>query len=181
MKTCIWCLLLGRALVFPVYGQYQPEEISMADGSRFLMGVLAKEDLLSEPYRAWFDPGYRAYQPNHALVQNLKPLLHNIYVLVFLGTWCGDSQREIPRLIRILDEAGLPPNRLKLVGVDRRRATYKTSPGGEQWGFNIQRVPTVILLRNGKEVGRIVERPATGLELDLCDLLSCSPSLPRQD
>ena len=160
--------------------QAQPlfEEVETGNGQKYLIGVLEKEMLNTGPYRDWFQASYNAYQPDMSAVANLKPLLRELHILVFLGTWCGDSRREVPRFMKIMDAAGFPTDRMKLVGVDRRREHYKKSPGGEQWGLNIQRVPTFIFLKNGKEVGRIVERPLLGLEQELCDLLSCSPSIP---
>lgn len=181
MKIRVVCLMGLMAAFMPVQGQMPPEEITTPDNSPFLIGVFSREYLRSEPYASWFEPGYESYRPNPALVENLKPLLQDTHILLFLGTWCGDSRREVPRLLRILDAVGVPADRLKMVGVDRRRPTYKTSPGGEQWGLQIRRVPTIIVLRNGREVGRIVERPAVGLEQALCDLLSCSPSVPVRD
>ncbi|WP_088339523.1 thioredoxin domain-containing protein [Robiginitalea sediminis] len=181
MKIIISHFLLVILSLSPLLGQVAPDEVQMADGSRFLLGAIGRHRLQDPPYGSWFHSGYRAYTPDPALVQSLAPLLHDVEILVFLGTWCGDSRREVPRFLKILDEAGFPPSRLKLVAVDRRRPTYKTSPGGEERGKNILRVPTFILQRTGREVGRIVERPRMGLELDLCDILSCSPSVPWRD
>ncbi len=174
------CLFLICAMA---YAQAQPryEEVDLGDGRKYLIGVLSKEQLREAPYKGWFEAGYNAYQPNPALIKNLKPLLQEVHILIFLGTWCGDSRREVPRFLKILDKAGFPATRTKLVGVDRRRDRYKKSPGDEQWGLHIRRVPTFILLKDGKEIGRIVERPTLSLEQDLCDMLSCSPSLPMRE
>ncbi|MFY0532158.1 TlpA family protein disulfide reductase [Nannocystis pusilla] len=74
---------------------------------------------------------------------------------VIFGTWCGDSRREVPRLWRALDAAGPDlPFTLKYVGVDRQ----KTAPGFDKEGLDLRYVPTVIVVRDGREVGRIVER-----------------------
>lgn len=162
-----------------VMAQPQFEEVITANGQGYLIGVLEKEMLQKGAYKSWFDPNYASYQPDDVSLKSLGPLLQEIHILVFLGTWCGDSRREVPRFLRILDAADFPSERLKLVGVDRRKEHYKQSPGGEQWGLNIRRVPTFIFLRNGQEIGRIVERPAVSLEQDICDILSCSPSIPR--
>ena len=43
-------------------------------------------------------------------------------VTIFLGTWCGDSRREVPRFWHGLDEAGgAVPFKVTYVAVDRRR------------------------------------------------------------
>ncbi len=90
-------------------------------------------------------------------------------VTVFLGTWCGDSEREVPRLWRALDEAGgTVPFQIHYVGVDRQ----KKEPAAPIANFEIEFVPTFIVLRQGREVGRIVEESPHGVERDLLALLS---------
>ena len=88
-------------------------------------------------------------------------------VIVVLGTWCGDSRREVPRLWRALEVAGEVPFSVRLVAVDRA----KQAPGGELEGLAIHYVPTFIVRRGGVEVGRIVEGAAEGLEVALGALL----------
>lgn len=90
-------------------------------------------------------------------------------VQVFLGTWCSDSKRELARLWRALDEvAGMVPFELELIAVDRD----KKEPEGRQEGLDIRYVPTLIVRRDGEEVGRIVEEAPGGIERDLLALLT---------
>jgi len=70
--------------------------------------------------------------------------------------------------MKILEALNYPEAKLQMIAVNRK---YE-APGGEESKYNIQRVPTIIVSRYGKEVGRIVEHPATGyLERDLLDIL----------
>jgi hypothetical protein len=90
-------------------------------------------------------------------------------VTVFLGTWCGDSRREVPRLWKALDLAGpAVPFEIHYIGVDRD----KKEPAGRQTGADVRYVPTFIVRRNGQEVGRIVESSPNGVEKDLLALLT---------
>lgn len=94
-------------------------------------------------------------------------------VTVIFGTWCGDSRREVPRLWRALDAAGPDlPFTLKYVGLDRQ----KTAPGFDKEGLDLRYVPTVIVVRDGREVGRIVESAPNGIERELLALLDGSKS-----
>ena len=79
------------------------------------------------------------------------------------GTWCHDSKREVPRMLRILDSIGMPFEKISLIAVDIR----KSEPGGRGKLFNIKRTPTFIFFKEGEEVGRIIERPDVNLESDL--------------
>jgi thiol-disulfide isomerase/thioredoxin len=85
--------------------------------------------------------------------------------LVFFGSWCSDSWREIPAFLKVADNAGI--DSIRFYGLDRS----KKSPGGFEEPFDITLVPTLILLSDGKEVGRIEERPAGGMEDDMLFLL----------
>lgn len=90
-------------------------------------------------------------------------------VTVFLGTWCGDSGREVPRFWRALDESGGPlPFEVRYIGVDEG----KKQPAELVTGNDIRYVPTFIVRREGREVGRIVEESPNGIEKDLLALLT---------
>lgn len=90
-------------------------------------------------------------------------------VTIFFGTWCGDSRRELSRLWRSLDEVGGEvPFEIHLIGVDRA----KKEPAERVAGAGLQYVPTIIVSRDGREVGRIVETSPHGIESDLLALLS---------
>ena len=86
------------------------------------------------------------------------------------GTWCHDSKREVPRMLRILDSAGVGTDQISLIGVD----TNNAEPKGREKLYNLRNTPTLKLLKNGKEVGRIIERPNVSLEADLIGLTTRS-------
>jgi len=88
-------------------------------------------------------------------------------VRVILGTWCGDSRREVTRFWKALDVAGAVPFSIEYVAVDRAK---KTSDGSID-GVELRYVPTFIVLRNGKESGRVIESSPNGIERDLGALL----------
>ena len=144
-------------------------EVETTSDGKMLLGTQTLDQFYKEPYSAWYNQEYENYQIDQESVAQLKKQKLNSYnILVFLGTWCGDSHREFPRLIRILDELKYPKNKLTIVAVNRK----KESPNGEEGQYNIQRVPTIIVKKYGKEIGRIIESPKTGwLEKDLLDIL----------
>jgi thiol-disulfide isomerase/thioredoxin len=89
-------------------------------------------------------------------------------VEVYLGVWCGDSMREVPRFWRALDAAGDVPFDVKHVGLDETFSAGDVSL--EE--FNIEAVPTFIVYRDGEEVGRIVEDAPENIETHLLALLN---------
>ncbi|MDZ7613624.1 MAG: thioredoxin family protein [Flavobacteriaceae bacterium] len=132
------------------------------------MGVINRENLLQDPYNSWFTPNYKGYVTDKEVMAQLSPLLQDITLKVFLGTWCGDSQDQIPLLYKILDEANFNTEHLEVISVNRSMST----PDDLQKGFNIERVPTIIVYKNGKEMGRFVEYPRKSVEADLLKIAS---------
>ena len=59
------------------------------------------------------------------------------------------------------------PFTLRFVGVDRS----KVAPGLSE-GADLRYVPTILVRRDGAEVGRMVETATHGVEQDLLDLLT---------
>lgn len=136
-----------------------------------LLGKINQEALASKPYQEWFQKNKEAYSPKAEVITEIKKVLPNYTITAFMGTWCGDSKREIPKLYNVLEAADFPLDRLTLIGVARDRDNYKQSPGGEHEGRNIHRVPTIILYKDGVEVNRIVESPVTAIEEDIFNIL----------
>jgi tetratricopeptide (TPR) repeat protein len=66
-----------------------------------------------------------------------------------------------------------------VVGVSGERDEYKQSPGGEEEGLNIHRVPTFIFYKDGIEVNRIVEQPVATLEHDMYMILQNENYIPN--
>ena len=133
-----------------------------------ILGECTVADLSAEPYVEWFDRGRTEYTPNAEVLEGLRTTeLGGLDIEIIFGTWCGDSRREVPRMVELLDTLGFPAERLRLIAVDNTDEQLKRSPGGEEAGLEIYRVPTIRVLRNGEELGRIVEHPALSLERDL--------------
>lgn len=142
-----------------------------ANSNPQLLGKINKEALLQTPYSLWFQKEFDRYTPDITAISKLKTQLPPYTITAFMGTWCGDSKRQIPRLYKILEATDFSLDRLTLVAVSRDRNTYKQSPGGEEEGLNIHRVPTIIVYKNGVEINRIIESPVLTIEEDLLQIL----------
>ena len=136
--------------------------------SVMLLGKANRTGLQMDAFKDWFNPGYTDYKVNSETLEQLKPLLKDVNITVFMGTWCEDSQRETPHFYRILDEVNFDESKLTLITVSEE----KTTPQGFEDGKNITNVPTFIFYKNEKELGRIVEYPIESLEKDMLAILS---------
>ena len=149
---------LGSANEFP---SHAPDDPSV------LVGPVSRESV-EEAVPAWVQAEGESH-PDAAAAQALTKVEPGAEVVVFLGTWCGDSRREVSRFWRALDEIGGPvPFKIELNAVDRQ----KNDPIGLAKASDIRFVPTFIVKRGGKEVGRIVETSPNGIETDLGALLT---------
>ena len=157
--------LLGLSLVpfastAAVVGLGDRAENSQAERSghiipELLVGDIGAQQLFDAHPR--FAEGYDAFEAESLAVPE------NVSVLLFFGTWCHDSEREVPRLLKLLETAGLSEDKLKLIALDYR----KREPEGRATKFNVRYTPTAIFIRDGEEVGRIVERPNLSLYEDI--------------
>jgi hypothetical protein len=135
-----------------------------------LVGTITREQV-EAAVPAWVQEQVQS-QPDAAAAQGLMAVEPGAEITVFLGTWCGDSRREVNRLWRAIDEAGAAggtvPFQIRYIGVDRE----KKEPAGPIGESGIRYVPTLIVRRGGQEVGRIVESSPHGVEADLLALLT---------
>jgi len=136
-----------------------------------LVGPEDRQALAMEPFGKWYIANYENYNVKSEIIPELKKALEGVQITTFMGTWCGDSKRETPRFFKILDTAQFEEGRSGLITVDRT----KKNPIEFTEGNNIIRVPTFIFKKNGKEIGRIVERPVESLEEDMLKILTGEP------
>jgi hypothetical protein len=104
-------------------------------------------------------------------LEELKRVRHGATVKVFLGVWCEDSKFELRQFMRLLDAlTNETPFAVEFVAVDKQ----KRQPASEVKSNEIWYLPTFVVFRNGREIGRIVGHPPHTLERDLLLLLDGS-------
>lgn len=147
---------------------------------RILYGQVTTDSLLQAPYDEWYKKNYIDYTVNSSVKGSFKAVsLKGITIEAFFGSWCGDSKRELPRFIKVLDEIKFDKTSLKIIGTGGSDSMYKQSPQGEDKGKGIFRVPVFIVYKNGKEINRINEFPVETLERDLLAILENRPYTPN--
>lgn len=138
-----------------------------SEPERMELGWMQRENFMQSAYPKFLE-NYAAANIDQQSVDMIKLLHTDVDIIVVLGTWCSDSKREVPRFLKIIELAEIPSSRLKFYGVDR---TKKSSDGLTEQ-YHIELVPTFIFLKQGDEVGRIVESPRTTLEADMLAILA---------
>ena len=146
-------------------------------GKPMLLGPIAIEELQQDPFGEWYQMESEGYEVDVELTNAIDNPSQYSYE-IFLGTWCGDSRREVPRMEKILSQMDVDMANVLIVTVDRD----KISPNGEQEGKDIRYVPTLIVSKNNEEIGRIVESPSSEsatLESDLFEISLGIPPIPN--
>lgn len=177
MKIIAYTLLF--ALMISCAGQKKKEDAGVNEGKetaqletpaqdKMLLGLQERDALKQAPFNSWYDVNYSEYEPDPEMVEKLKPLADGLEVTVFMGTWCGDSKREVPAFFKLLDQLGVAEDKVTLITMNRE----KTTPENLEEGLDITNVPTLIFFKDGKELNRIVEYPIESLEEDMYAILS---------
>ena len=172
MKTNISIIIITLLFIFKINAQSINKEIAEEGETPFLLGIIDKSGLEGKNYTSWFTKNYEEYKPNSEIIGAIASELKNYDITLFMGTWCGDSKEEVPKLYKVLEACNFPMRQLSVVAVSGKRDMYKQSPKHEEKGLNIHRVPTVIFYKNGKEVNRIVEHPIGTFEEDIQNIIT---------
>ncbi len=170
-RTSMASILMGLAMVMVILmngcSSVQPTPVSAKEeGEKILVGKLTEEELFKQcPI---FQEQAARYVPDPATVEKLRKVDKKTEILLFLGTWCPDSVSEAPKFIKVYDTVKNPNLSLQLYGVDRA----KQDGLGLTTKYDVKRVPTTLFLRDGRELGRIIEYPGKTMEEDALAILT---------
>lgn len=132
-------------------------------------GELTLEDLKESTYtNRWYEPRYKSYTPDKASLETIEKNINDYDLVLFLGTWCPDSHREVPRIYKILEQTGYDMDKIKTYALNHRMQ----SEDHDEKDLNITNVPTLIFYKDGKEVNRFVERARENIAKDMAKIVS---------
>ena len=161
------CSLVAVIIIHvSVLAQSQYEVLKDTDGGKILKGIISRDILAKDTSFKWYAQNMKAYtgEKDAAIFGKHKD---SIQLVIFLGTWCEDSQVIIPKLFPFFDAAGFSNDRVTLIGVDRNKKSISHITDA----FNIINVPTIIVMKDGKELGRVVEYGQYGtVEKELAEI-----------
>ena len=143
------------------------------NGRLVYKGIFTYEDMVKEPTFSWLAKGIDEYHPDKDALLSLKKHLTYYKILVFLGTWCGDSHDMIPKLYKTLDGLNITYDNLMLVGMDRKKKTKTHTAKKLAKKYDISHLPTIVLIdENGNAAGRINETVSRSVEHDLSEIIN---------
>ena len=117
---------------------------------------------------SWYASNQAIYEPAPEIVKAMESAKDSVQFVVFGGTWCEDTQFIIPRFFKLQELSGFPDKGISFFAVNRNKVTL----GNITAAFKVTNVPTIIVMKDGKEKGRIVEYGKTGKwDAELAELL----------
>jgi len=159
--SALLVLLLAPTLIF---SQKMNRKITdPKKGEEILIGYCTRGGLEKGDFGKSFEAYYSVYKPDSVVISELAKKQDGIEILVVLGTWCSDSQEQVPKFFKVLDLINFPKKSVQIICVD----SSKKSGEVDLVNYNTEKVPTFMVYRKGREIGRIIERPYSTLEKDL--------------
>ena len=162
--------LLALVALFTGYSIFAQTEITVeTGGTKIIKGFMSREDLATDTSFKWYAENQKGYVPDANALAGLKANRDSVNFVVFGGTWCGDTKTILPKFFSLTDAAGFSQDRVTMIGVDRGKKTIQHLSEA----FGVINVPTIIVMKNGKELGRVVEYGRYGLyDKELAEILS---------
>ncbi len=138
---------------------FHPYETSLdSKGRKVLRGLITRADIQNDTAFNWFKKNYKLGKPDAGAVTAFKQHRNDFHMLIFGGTWCPDTQNLLPQFYRLADASGYADSSITLIGVDHDKTTLDNL----NKTFHLINVPTFIVMKDGKEVGRVIEYGESG-------------------
>ena len=156
---------MKRSLLFIIFVIMGAVFLPCFEFAEDLVGPVSRELILKHS-PAW-EGVAAAYQPDPAVLDRLHGLGREARIEVYFGNWCSDSAVLVPALFKLLDTADTPLLQAVYTAVPEakeKRALYCRDK-------DVIKLPTFVILLDGREAGRIVETPEKSLEADLARIL----------
>lgn len=138
-------------------------------GPKEVLGKVEISDLAADSSCNWLAPNLGKYQADPSVLNKMSTMdFTGFSWKVYLGCWCSDSKKMIPPFMDIMESIHFPKERISFYALDLN----KEAPGNDHKQDSIEYVPTIILFKDNKEQGRIVENTEYPLESALWLLLA---------
>jgi len=159
MKTLFTLLLISSSYLLTAQSGYEISKDSGYPGTKILTGTIDKKLVKNDTTFKWYAPNQQSYKPDTAIVQSFAKIKGaKMQLVIFGGTWCEDTQNILPKIFKLQEMGDVPDENITLFGVNTKKQTL----GNITSALSITNVPTLIVFKDGKELGRVVEYGKTG-------------------
>ena len=164
----ITAVFLFAVVKLQAQAQYEISQDPKHPEVKVLRGIINKYLVQNDTAFRWYNSNQSIYGPDTAILNAFERTKGKLQFVIFGGTWCEDTQFVLPRFFKLQEMSGVPDNTITFFGVNRD----KKSLGNIAEAFGITNVPTIIVMKEGKELGRVVEYGKTGKwDKELADII----------
>ena len=146
-------LCIGATTGLFAQAQYEASQDPKHPEVKIAKGLVNKYLIQNDTAFKWFKQNQSGYRPDTATLNAFERAKGKYQFVVFGGTWCEDTQFILPKFFNLQEKSGTPDEVITFFGVDRS----KNALGNIAKAFNVTLVPTIIVMKDGKEIDRVVE------------------------
>jgi thiol-disulfide isomerase/thioredoxin len=156
-------------IIFLSYTNLQSQDITITDTVKKDYPVGQMSWMEWQEKAGWNSYDAKEYEIPYNFIDLLKENIvgRKIEFILFGASWCSDSKKGLPELYKLFTLMSFDFKKVILIGVNRE----KLDPDNNSRIYNIEKVPTLIVLEGDKEIGRIVEVPLLSWYEDLLEIL----------
>lgn len=156
---CLTFFLILSSLILKAQSDYEISRDPKHPEVKVFKGLINKSIVQNDTSFKWYGLNQSLYSPDSAIVHSMeKAAKGKVHFILFGGTWCDDTQFILPKFFKLQEMSNVPDSVITFFGVNRD----KKSLAGLAEAFDIINVPTIIVMKDGKEKGRIIEYGKTG-------------------
>ncbi|QEH40352.1 hypothetical protein [Chitinophaga sp. XS-30] len=132
-----------------------------------LKGRIQMKQLISDSAYAWFHTGVNKYQVNDNMVNYIKTNKDKVQLVALVNTSDAGSRALLPKFYKVMILASVPEESIHLYGFDNSG----NSGDAVADGYKAKKLPVILVMRDGKEEGRISGTPKETVEQDLAQII----------
>ena len=157
MKTIITIALISFSYLASAQ-QYEISQDTKHPEVKVLRGIINKYLVQNDTSFRWYTTNQKFYGPDSSTLNAMERTKGKLQFVLFGGTWCEDTQFILPQFFKLQEMSGVPDSVITFFGVNRAKKSLSNITDA----FGITNVPTIIIMKDGKEKGRVVEYGKTG-------------------
>lgn len=160
-------ILAGCGLLLSSVVMAQTDAGKAADGSKIMKGKVDLKTMTNDADLAWFYYGINKYQPNTNHIDYIKANNTKFKFVAIASTWDASSKKLLPEFYKVMILASVPEENILAYAADQSQQTGTDADRT----YKFKKAPTFLLLKDGKEIGRIAAESNEPLETAFANLI----------
>lgn len=116
----------------------------------------------------WFYDGFQSYKPDLEVIEKIKQMKLKLSFEVYLSFHCPDTKLLVPKFFKVLHLLKINLTKKEIIILNKGELPVEINEY-----LTIKKVPTIIINRNYRPIGRIIEELARSktIEGEILDII----------